>query len=123
MERDLVTEKIIGSAIEVHRHLGPGLLESAYQRCLTYELSLRKIAFACQVQVPARYKGIELECGFRMDFFVEGQVIVELKAVAETLGIHRAQLLSYMKLADISTGLLLNFHVELLRDGITRMKL
>lgn len=123
MERDPLTEKVIGCAIEVHRILGPGLLESAYEQCLARELALQEIGFQLQVPVPVEYKGVRLDCGYRIDVLVNEQLILELKAVETILGIHKAQLLSYMKLSGISTGLLLNFNVQLLKDGITRFKL
>ena len=122
MERDPLTERVIGCAIEVHRVLGPGLLESAYEQCLARELSLQGIGFQLQVALPIEYKDIRLDCGYRIDILVEQQLILELKAVEKILGIHKAQVLSYMKLAGIGTGLLLNFHAELLKDGISRFK-
>lgn len=109
--------------MEVHRILGPGLLESAYEQCLARELALEGLGFQLQVPVPVEYKGVRLDCGFRMDVLVDGVLILELKAVEAILGIHKAQILSYMKLAGINTGLLLNFNVPLLKDGITRFKL
>ncbi|HEY6565863.1 MAG TPA: GxxExxY protein [Pirellulaceae bacterium] len=123
MERDPLTEKVIGCAIEVHRFLGPGLLESAYEQCLAREFALQGLAFKLQVPIPVEYKGLRLDCGFRMDVLVEERLILELKSVEMIKGIHKAQLLSYMKLSGISTGLLLNFNCELVKDGITRFKL
>lgn len=123
MERDPLTAKVIGCAIEVHRVLGPGLLESTYEQCLAHELSLAAIQFRLQVPLPVVYKGIHLDCGYRVDVLVEDQLILELKAVEEIMGIHEAQLLTYMKLAGIRTGLLINFNVPVLKDGITRLKL
>ena len=123
MERDPLTAKVIGCAIEVHRFLGPGLLESTYEQCLARELGLHGVAFRLQVPLPVEYKGIRLDCGYRIDVLVEEQLILELKAVEETKGIHTAQLLTYMKLAAIHTGLLINFNVDLLKDGIKRFKL
>ena len=123
MERDQLTEKVIGCAIEVHRHLGPGLLESAYEQCLARELILQKIEFKIQVPVAVEYKGVRLDCGYRIDVLVEQQLILELKSVEVLSGIHKAQILSYMKLSGMATGLLLNFNVELLKDGIVRFKL
>jgi GxxExxY protein len=122
-ERDPVTETIIGAAIEVHRILGPGLLESVYETCLCYELKERGIAAEQQAKLPVIYKGRALECDFRIDILLPGLVIVEIKSVATVLPIHEAQLLTYMKLAKISTGLLINFNVPLLKDGITRRRL
>lgn len=123
MERDALTEKIIGCAIEVHRAFGPGLLESAYEHCLGYELSLNNIPFRLQVPVPIEYKGTNLDCGYRIDVLVDEQVILELKSVEKTLAIHEAQLLTYMKLANIGIGLLINFNVRRLVDGIRRFRL
>lgn len=121
--RDALTDQIIGCAIQVHRTLGPGLLESAYEHCLAQELSLQRLSFERQVPLPIEYKGVELECGYRIDLLVEDQVVLELKAVETVLGVHKAQLLSYLKLSGKRTGLLLNFHVELLKHGITRLVL
>jgi GxxExxY protein len=123
MERDPLTEKVIGCAIEVHRILGPGLLESAYEQCLARELALQGIGFGLQVPVPVIYKGTRLDCGYRIDVLVEKQLILELKSVESISGIHKAQILSYMKLAEIHTGLLMNFNVELMKNGISRFKL
>lgn len=123
MERDRFTEKIIGCAIEVHRCLGPGLLESTYQHCLAHELSLNHIPFRLEHPMPVEYKDIRLDCGYRIDVLVDDRLILELKAVDEVAGIHRAQLLTYMKLASIEVGLLINFNVPRLVDGIERFKL
>ena len=117
-ERDPLTEKIIGCAIEVHRTLGPGLLESAYEQCLARELSLQDVGFRLQVPVPVEYKGVHLDCGYRIDVLVNEQVILELKSLERTLAIHEAQLLTYMKLANVAKGLLINFNVRRLVDGI-----
>ena len=114
---------MIGCAIEVHRALGPGLLESAYQQCLAYELKLNGIPFRTEVPVPIAYKGIQLECGYRLDFVVDDRLILELKSVDEITGIHRAQLLTYLKLTGIPTRLLINFNVARLIDGLERFKL
>ena len=122
-ETDALTEKIIGCAIEVHRTLGPGLLESAYEQCLARELSLQDVVFRLQVPVPVEYKGVHLDCGYRIDLLVEEQVILELKSVERTLAIHEAQLLTYMKLASVAKGLLINFNVRRLVDGIRRFRL
>jgi len=121
--RDALSDKVIGAAIEVHRHLGPGLLESAYEECLCHELTLRKMAFNRQVPLPLEYKGIHLDCGYRMDVLVESTLVIEIKAVERLMPIHEAQLLSYLKLGGIKTGLLLNFHVPVLKHGIKRMVL
>jgi GxxExxY protein len=115
-----LTEAVIGAAIEVHKTLGPGLLESAYELCLCHELKLRKIEFKRQVEVPITYKGVKLDCGYRLDIVVQNAVIIELKSIEKTLAIHEAQLMSYLRLTAIKTGLLINFNVPLLKDGITR---
>jgi GxxExxY protein len=122
-ENDLLTEKIIGFAIEVHRHLGPGLLESAYEECLCHELNENGVAFRRQVPLPVVYKSVRLECGYRIDVVVESWVIIELKTVERLLPIHDAQVLTYMKLSGIPTGLLLNFNTPVLREGIRRLML
>jgi GxxExxY protein len=119
--KDEITGEIIGAAIEVHRELGPGLLESAYEQCLCHELTLRGLRFQRQVEVPVVYKGIRLDCGYRIDVIVEDSVIVELKTVDKLLPIHEAQLLTYLKLFGRQLGLLLNFNVPVLKDGIKRM--
>jgi GxxExxY protein len=121
MEIHKITETIIGSAIEVHRHLGPGLLESAYQSCLAREMALRGLEFEQQKELPTNYKGIQLDCGNRLDFRVENSVIVELKTVEALLPIHEAQLLTYLKLACCKIGLLINFNVPVLKKGIKGM--
>jgi GxxExxY protein len=122
-QRDPLTKAIIGGAIEVHRELGPGLLESAYAECLAHELSLAGLGFAREVHVPVRYKGLALDCGYKVDFVVEHQVVVELKAVEGVLPVHEAQLMTYMRLLEVSTGLLINFHVPVLKSGIRRFRL
>ncbi len=119
---DEVSGKIIGAAIEVHRRLGPGLLESAYEACLLYELRLNQIHVEQQKPVPIYYKDIVLDCGYRLDLVVENQVIVEIKSVATLAAIHEAQLLSYLKLSGYRTGLLINFNVQMLKEGIRRLK-
>jgi GxxExxY protein len=118
---DRITGEIIGGAIDVHRELGPGLLESAYEQCLCHELSLRGVRFERQVPLPVPYKGIRLDCGYRMDLVVEGIVVVELKTVDRLMPIHEAQLLTYLKLSKHSLGLLMNFNVPVLKDGVKRM--
>ena len=123
MNRDPFTGKIIGCAIEVHRALGPGLLESTYQQCLAHELRLNNIDFSLEHPLPVEYKGIRLDCGYRVDLLVENRLIIELKAVDQIKGIHKAQLLTYMKLSGMETGLLINFNVRILKDGIQRFKL
>jgi len=116
-----LTEKIIGAAIEVHRELGPGLLESAYEECLAHELTLRRVPFKRQQSLPITYKAVKLDCGYRLDLLVEQRVIVEIKAVERIIPIHQSQLLSYLRLSRIKWGLLLNFNVPVLRQGIRRM--
>jgi GxxExxY protein len=120
---DELTEKIIGGAIEVHRSLGPGLLESVYQECLCRELSLRQIPFTRQLILPVEYKGARLDCNYRIDVLVDSAVVVEIKAVALIEPIHKAQLLTYMRLGGWRIGLLMNFNVPVLRDGIRRLVL
>lgn len=122
-ERDPLTGAVIGAAIEVHRELGPGLLESAYEECLCRELSLRRIQFKKQVPQPVVYKDVHLDCGYRMDIVVENKVVVEVKSVDAIHPIHEAQLLTYLKLSGIHIGLLLNFNTALLKDGIKCFKL
>jgi GxxExxY protein len=117
---DELSNKVIGCAIEVHRELGPGLLESTYEQCLAYELSRAKVPFKLQVELPVAYKEIRLDCGYRIDLLVDERVIVELKSVDQLLGIHSAQILTYMKLAGLGVGLLINFNVEVLRKGVRR---
>jgi len=107
----------------VHRALGPGLLESAYQVCLAHELTLRGIAFEQEKALPVEYKGVRLDCGYRLDFLVAGKVVVELKAVDELHPVHEAQLLTYLKLTGCKVGLLINFNVQVLKNGIKRMVL
>jgi GxxExxY protein len=114
------SERIIGAAIEVHRHLGPGLLESSYQACLCRELDLRGIEYKSEVILPVRYKGLHLEKGYVIDLLIENSLIVETKAVEKLLPIHSAQLLTYMRLREITAGLLMNFNVETLTRGIRR---
>ncbi len=118
-----ITEKIIGAAIEVHRALGPGLLESAYQACLRRELTLQGLVCEAEKILPVEYKGTILDCGYRIDLLVENSVIVELKAVEEIAPIHQAELLSYMKLSGCPVGLLINFNVPVLTQGIKRFRL
>ncbi len=123
MERDPLTSKVIGAAIEVHRTLGPGLLESAYETCLCYELEQIGLPFCRQVNLPIEYKGVQMDEGYRMDVVVEDTLILELKTVEAILPVHEAQLLSYLKLSGLTKGLLINFHTAMLRDGIKRMVL
>lgn len=117
---DACSNRVIGCAIEVHRALGPGLLESAYEQCLVHELRHQGINCYSQVPLPIEYKGLRLDCGYRVDLLVENALIVELKCVDALHRIHEAQLLTYMKLAKISTSLLMNFNVKLLKDGVKR---
>ena len=120
---DLLTQRIIGFAIEVHRQLGPGLLESAYEECLCYELREAGLAFRRQVPLPVVYKAVRLDCGYRIDLIVEDTVILELKTVERLVPVHEAQLLTYLRLSGLRTGLLLNFNSPVLKDGIRRMVL
>ena len=115
-----ITQETIGAAIEVHRKLGPGLLESAYRKCLCQELTLRGIPFQTELKLPLEYKGIHLEAGYRLDILVAGLVVVEVKAVAALAPIHEAQLLTYLRLGGWRVGLLINFNNVLLKDGIRR---
>jgi GxxExxY protein len=116
-----LTERIIGAAIEVHRALGPGLLESAYEECLCRELDLRELAFQRQVPLPVEYKGVKLDCGYRLDLIVQEAVVLELKCVEHILPVHEAQLLTYLKLTGKHVGMIMNFNVTtLVRGGIVR---
>ena len=119
LEKEL-TDKIIGAAIEVHKALGPGLLESSYQLCLAHESKIQKMPFEHRVKLPVKYNGIELDVGYEIDLIYDKRVIVELKAVERIIPVHEAQLLTYMKLTEIRVGLLLNFNVPVLKDGIYR---
>ena len=116
-----MTEKIIAAAIEVHRHLGPGLLESAYEECLCYELARASLRFQRQVPLPVNYKGLRLDCAYRMDLVVEDAVVLEIKAVDELLPVHKAQVLTYLSASGKQLGLLINFKVPVLRAGIKRL--
>ena len=116
-----LTEAIIGAAIEVHRELGPGLLESVYEKCLAFELADRGFRVAIQQEIPVGYKGLIFECGFRADLIVNETVLIELKAVDQLLPVHSAQVLTYLKLSSLKTGLLINFNVPLLKSGIKRL--
>jgi GxxExxY protein len=122
-EFDELSNRVIGCAIEVHRQLGPGLLESAYEQCMAHELSLQCIPCAFQVGLPVQYKGVKIDCGYRIDLLVDHRIIVELKAAAEINQVHEAQILTYLRLANLRTGLLINFNVRLLKDGIRRFVL
>lgn len=121
MDLNVSTEQIIGAAIEVHRALGPGLLESAYEECLSHELSLRAIPFRRQVSLPLMYKGVKLECGYRVDLVVANAVVVEIKTAERLEPVHAAQVLTYLKLGGWPLGLLINFNVPVLRNGIKRI--
>jgi GxxExxY protein len=123
MELNEITQKIIGCAIQVHKSLGPGLLESAYEECLSYELIKNGLNIKRQQPTPVVYKEIKLECGYRIDILVENSVVVELKVVDEFNPVHEAQILTYMKFSNKSLGLLINFNVTILRNGIRRYKM
>ena len=122
-QNDLLTAKAIGFAIEIHRILGPGLLESAYEECLCFELKQNGLAFRRQVSLPVIYKCVRIDCGHRLDIVIEDQVIIELKTVERLMPIHEAQILTYLKLSGIRTGLLLNFSSTILKDGMRRIML
>jgi GxxExxY protein len=122
-EIDRLTQRIIGFAIEVHRQLGPGLLESAYEECLCFEFKRDGLAFRRQMAVPVVYKSVRLDCGYRLDIVFQDQVILELKTVERLMPIHEAQMLTYMKLSGIRTGLLINFNSAVLKDGLRRIML
>ena len=115
-----ITQAIIGAAIELHRELGPGLLESAYEECFCHELHLRGLSFQRQVELPVAYKGLKLDCGYRLDVVVENALIVELKSIEQISPIHHAQLLTYLRPAGKKVGLLINFNVPVLKNGIVR---
>jgi GxxExxY protein len=115
-----LTRKIIGAAMEVHRVLGPGLLESAYEECLCYELALQGLSCQRQVHLPVTYKDAKIDCGYRIDVVVDNKVVLELKCVEAVLPVHEAQLLTYLRLSGRKVGLLINFNVPILRDGIVR---
>ena len=123
MEFDELSRKVIGCAIEVHRTLGPRLLESTYRQCLAWELSQAGIPFQMEMPLPVRYKGILLDCGYRIDLLVSGDLIVEIKSAETLLPIHQAQILTYMRLAKVPLGLLINFNVTKLQNGIKRLVL
>ena len=123
MEFDELSHHVIGCAIEVHQTLGPGLLESTYRQCLSYELSHAQIPFQMELPLPVRYKDVLLDCGYRIDLLVRGDLIVEIKSVETLLPIHQAQILTYMRLAKIPIGLLINFNVLKLQNGIKRFVL
>ena len=122
-EHSELTRQIIGAAIEIHRHLGPGLLESTYESCLVYELEKLGLAVQRQVALPVVYKELQLPKAYRIDLLVNDQIVVELKAVDNILPVHEAQVLSYLKLSQLKVGLLLNFHVKMMKDGVRRFAL
>ena len=122
-KEDRLSHEIIGAAIEVHRHLGPGLLESAYETCLARELSVRGVGFEKQKPLPLSYKGVKLDAGYRLDIVVDECVVLEVKSVEQLIPLHDAQLLSYLKLGGYKLGMLLNFNVEVMRQGIKRVVL
>ena len=123
MNENELSNVVIGAAIEVHQHLGPGLLETAYHQCLAQELSLRDIAYETEKPIPLEYKGINLDCGYRLDFLIESKLILELKAVEKALPIHEAQMITYLKLTKCKLGLIFNFNAAVLREGIKRIAL
>lgn len=123
LDTDLITQKVIGCAIEVHKSLGPGLLESSYEQCLMYELNQAGIIVENQVLLPITYKNVFINAGYRLDVLLPGKLILELKAVDKLLPIHTAQLITYLKLSNIKTGLLINFNVSKLTDGIKRVSI
>jgi len=120
---DELSNKVLGCAVEVHRELGPGLLETAYEQCMAYELSRANIPFRLQVGLPVQYKQTQLDCGYRIDLLVNDELIVELKSVEHVSKIHEAQILTYMRLTHLRVGLLINFNVPLLKSGIKRFLL
>ena len=121
MDLNRLSEAVIGAAIEVHREIGAGLLESAYEQCLCRELTLRGLRVECQKELPVTYKGMKLDCGYRIDILVEGVLVIEVKAVEKLNPIHEAQLLTYLRIGEFQLGLLINFNVELLHLGVKRM--
>ena len=123
MKFDDLSNVVLGCAIAVHGELGPGLLESTYEQCLAYELTQANVPFKLQVELPVEYKRMRLDCGYRIDLLADGRLIVELKSVEQLLKIHEAQVLTYMKLAKMSVGLLINFNVDVLRNGVRRFVL
>ncbi len=120
MDLNQITEKIIGAAIEVHRETGAGLLESAYEACLCHEFDLLGLNYVRQLPLPVRYKGLQLDCGYRVDLLVENVIVIEIKSVKAIDPIHEAQLITYLKLGGWPIGLLINFNVKVLKDGIRR---
>lgn len=123
LHEEELTSRIIGAAIEVHRSLGPGLLESAYEECLCHELRSAGLDFKRQVALPVTYKSVRLDCGYRADLIVEDKVVVELKSIGQLTELHKAQLLTYLRISHLKIGLLLNFNVEVLKNGLIRLVL
>ena len=123
IQNDPLTDKVIGLAIEIHKELGPGLLESTYKQCLAYELSKAGVSFVMEKELPVNYKSVKIDCGYRIDLLIEDKLIVELKSVEKLKPIHEAQILTYLRLAGIKTGLLINFNERLLKNGIKRFVL
>jgi len=123
LHHEELTEKLIAAAIEVHRHLGPGLLESAYEECYCHELTLQEVFVERQKPLPLEYKGIKLDCGYRMDVIGDRKAVVEIKCVDKILPVHEAQLLTYLKLSGLKVGLIINFHTSFIKDGIKRLVL
>ena len=123
LHEEALTGRIIGAAIEVHRQLGPGLLESAYEECLCHELRLGGLSFQRQVSFPVVYKSVRLDCGYRADLIVEGKVVVELKAIDALTDLHKAQLLTYLRISGLKVGFLFNFNTEVLKDSMVRLVL
>ena len=121
IQKDKLSNEVLAAAIEVHRHLGPGLLESSYLKCMCHEMSLRRIPFSVEMQIPVTYKAVRLESGFRADLIVNDELIVELKTVSGIDPIHKAQLLTYLRISGLKRGLLINFNVEVLKQGIHRV--
>jgi GxxExxY protein len=120
LHNERLTEQVVGAATEVHRALGPGLLESAYRTCLARELTIRGIPYETEIPQPLSYKGVHLDCGYRLDFVIDAKLVVVLKAVAHLMPIHEAQLLTYLRLSGLRAGLLINFDEPVLKDGIIR---
>jgi GxxExxY protein len=123
LHEEELTSQIIGAAIEVHRQLGPGLLESAYEECFCHELNVRGIPFRRQVPLPVAYKKVRLNCGYRADVIVDTRVVVELKAIDQLNDLHKAQLLTYLRITQLKVGLLFNFNTEVLKNGMVRLVL
>jgi len=121
-ELNALTEQVIGICIDIHRAIGPGLMESSYGACFAFDLDEAGLKYEREVPVPVVYKGVRLDCGYRLDFVVEGVLVVELKAVEKLLPVHKAQLLTYLRLTGLPVGLLINFNVPVLKDGIVRMR-